>query len=75
MGRIPLMELKIPRFPFHVFWKILIPYSRFSRSDKTNLKDFPACVFPKNKNDVRGFEVSKSIFPKMIMDFFLDSFE
>ena len=45
-GGIPLNELQNPRFPFHVFWTILILYSRFSRVDKTDLKDLPARVFP-----------------------------
>ena len=39
VGRIPLIELKNPRCPFHVFLKILVPYSRISRSDKTDLMD------------------------------------
>ena len=45
VGRTLLIDLKSPGFPFHVFRKILIPYSRFSRIDKTDLKDFPAQVF------------------------------
>ena len=48
MGGIPLIDLKHPRFPFHVPWKILLPYSRFSRIDKTDLKDFLARVFSNN---------------------------
>ena len=40
VGRIPLIALENPRFPFHAFWKILIPLSRFSRIGKTDLKDF-----------------------------------
>ena len=34
-----------PRFPFHVFRKMLIPYSRFSRIDMTDLKDCSARAF------------------------------
>ena len=30
---------------FHVFWKILIPYSRFAGNIKTDLEDFRAPVF------------------------------
>ena len=40
-GRYPF-ELKNPRFPFHVFWKLLMPYSRCPRTDKTDLKDLSA---------------------------------
>ena len=47
VGGIPSIELKNLRFPFHVFCKILIAYSRFSRSDKTDLKDFGARDFSK----------------------------
>ena len=34
-----------PICPFH-FFKILIPYSRFSRIDKTDVKDCSAHAFP-----------------------------
>ena len=57
VGRIPLIEFKNPRFPFHVFQKILIPYSRFSRFDKTDLKNLSARVFP-NIFEVWEFEIS-----------------
>ena len=57
MGGIPLIESKNPRFPFHVFWKILIPYSRLSRIDKTDLKEFPARVFSKfSIVEIKDFE-------------------
>ena len=45
VGGIPLVELQNPRLPFHAFSKILFQYSRFSRSDKTDLKDCSALVF------------------------------
>ena len=48
VGGIPLIGLKNPRCPFHAFWNILIPYSRFSRSDKTDPKHLWArASFPK----------------------------
>ena len=39
VGWIPLIELKNPRCPFHASWKILIPYSRLTRIDKTDIKN------------------------------------
>ena len=40
----PLGELTISRFLFHGFDEILIPYSRCSEFDKTDLKSFPTRV-------------------------------
>ena len=44
---IPLVELKIPRCPFHCFsLKLLTPYSRLPRIDETVLDNLSARVFP-----------------------------
>ena len=37
---------QITKIPVHVFRKILIPYSRFSRFVWTDLHDFPVSAFP-----------------------------
>ena len=45
VGGIPSIEPQNPRCPLHVLWTVLIPYSRVSTIDKTELKDFLARVF------------------------------
>ena len=60
VGRIPLLDCKNLRCPFHVVWQTLIPYSRFSWSDKTDLEDFPARVFS-NICDFWDSEIFKNI--------------
>ena len=63
MGGIPWIELKNARFSFHVFQKMLIPYSRCSIIDKTDLKDVSPRVFSKVLVCL-GVVISKIIFPK-----------
>ena len=45
-------------FPFHVFWKMLIPYSRISKVFKTDLQDVSARIFS-NMFDFPDFMFSK----------------
>ena len=46
MGGIASIDLKNPKCQFHVFWKMLIPYTRFSRIYKTDIKEFSDASFP-----------------------------
>ena len=73
MGGNPSVELKNPRFPFYVFWKILIPYSSFSRSDKTDLKELSARVFSNISEMifVQDFEISKKNISRACFAWFL----
>ena len=67
-GGTPLIEVKNQRLPFHVFWEILIPYPRFSRIDKTDLKDFWHASFP-TFSIFEIVRIPKMIFPKWMLDF------
>ena len=44
MGWIPIIEFQNVNSPFHVFWKLLIPCSRFPRIYSTILQDYSAHV-------------------------------
>ena len=58
MGGILLIEREKPRSPFHAF-KHFIPYSRFSKSDKTDLEDCSARVVS-NIFDFLHFKISQN---------------
>ena len=57
VGGIPLIELKNQRSPFQIYFDD-IPYSRFSRIDKTDIMDFRHTPFPFVR--FSGFGISKS---------------
>ena len=63
-------------FPFHVFWKRLIPYSRFSKIYQRDLRE---CSGPVCSNISNMLEFQTSGFPKVIFSendqgIFLDLF-
>ena len=45
MGKIPLLELKVQNDHSMFFFDVLIPYSRLSRIDQTNIDGLPAHIF------------------------------
>ena len=63
-GGIPLIDLESPRFPFHVFWKILIPHA-FSLIDKTDRKEFSARVFFHSRSLI-FFRFGEIILPESV---------
>ena len=57
----------ITNIPFHVFWQILIPYSRFPKSYQTDLRDFSVPAFSRNFKivDCQNVQISQNkIFHK-----------
>ena len=68
--------LRFIKFPFHVFWKLLIAYPGFSRIDETDGQDLSVPVLSMflKMLDVQHFEISK-IFPKNDLGFALELFE
>ena len=50
--------------PYHVFWKILIPYSRCSRTFKTDLHDCSVPIFSQTFKtiDFQNGDILKNIF-------------
>ena len=69
MGGIPLSELT--NYKLRSLGKLLIPYSRFSRFDKTDIKDVRHAYFQKKcfvrSSRLRDFE--KEALPKVSMFF------
>ena len=68
------ISLKITKFPIHVFLEILIPYSRFPRIDRTDLKDCSARGFSENCQFLwfpRFRDFPKSHVFKLVEIFFL----
>ena len=63
------------QIPFHVFWKIFIPYSRCLRIVWTDLLDLPAPAFPNFSinNDFQNVDIPKNKMFKM--GWFLELFE
>ena len=61
--------------PFHVFWKISIPYSRFPRRFETDLQDLSGPAFPDffKVSDFRNVKISpNNMFFENELDSFLD---
>ena len=63
--------IEITEFPIHVFWKILIPHSRFSRNHKTDPQDCSGLVF---SNIFKLLTIQDSDVSKQII-FELDIFQ
>ena len=61
-----LSELKKPKVPISCFWKVLIPFSRFPRIDKTDLKD---CSAPFSQNNSFLIFCENNIFQKGFLIF------
>ena len=71
---VPSVESENIKFPSNVCLRILIPYSRFSRSDKMDIKEFPACVFSQ-QIDSGVPNISKNISFENGLGLFLNYFE
>ena len=55
-------DSEITTFPFHVFWKILIPYSRCSQNNATDLHEFrcPSFRTAIESSDFHNCEICKN---------------